>query len=451
VTQLSQFNVTGGLGFLGANSAPSGYLSVPSLYYEPRFGVAYRISNRIVWRGGYGMFIAPNNDSNFQTNGFSLTTQMITSLNNNLNPFNNLSNPFPSGVSLPPGASGGLLTAVGKSITSGLAPAGSVPAFKDALNQQFSTGFQFLLPAQVSLETSYVGNNVQHLSISRNINQYPVADLALGNLLNSKVANPFFGVITDTTSSLSQSTVALSQLLLPYPQYTGVTQSSLALGRSHYNSLQIMANRRFSHGLSLSVAFTFSKYMTNTSYHNMDDYAPESVVDSSDRPKNFVVSGIYELPFGPGKRFLNTNSPLLKRMVGGWQFSWLGTYTSGSALGFSGAERVSTSNNNPQTVLQWFDTTQFAVQAPFTPQHTSSRIANIRGPGIGMWDVTLAKDTAITEHVKFRLEAQAFNFLNTPFFGNPNTSVTSSSFGQITGLYSGSASRNVQVAARVSF
>ena len=50
-----------------------------------------------------------------------------------------------------------------------------------------------------------------------------------------------------------------------------------------------------------------------------------------------------------------------------------------------------------------------------------------------MWNVTLAKSTAITERVKFRLEAQAFNFLNTPFFGNPNTSVTSTSFGQITG------------------
>ena len=68
-----------------------------------------------------------------------------------------------------------------------------------------------------------------------------------------------------------------------------------------------------------------------------------------------------------------------------------------------------------------------------------------------MWNVTLAKNTAITEKAKLRLEAQAFNFLNTPFFGNPNTSVTSSSFGQISGLYSGSASRNVQVAAKISF
>jgi hypothetical protein len=156
VTQLAQFNVAGGLGFLGAGGAPRGYLSVPSLYYEPRFGFAYRLSNRIVWRGGYGLFIAPNNNSSFQTNGFSLQTQMVTSLDNNLTPFNKLSNPFPSGVSLPPGASGGLLTGVGKSINGGLAAIGGVPNFKDAMNQQFSTGLQFVLPGQVSLETSYV-------------------------------------------------------------------------------------------------------------------------------------------------------------------------------------------------------------------------------------------------------------------------------------------------------
>jgi len=133
------------------------------------------------------------------------------------------------------------------------------------------------------------------------------------------------------------------------------------------------------------------------------------------------------------------------------EVGWTGTYTSGAALSFWGAERVSTSSNNPHTVLQWFDTSQFVALAPFTIQHTSSRIADIRGPGLGMWNVTLVKNTPITERLKFRLEAQAFNFLNTPFFGNPNTSVTSSSFGQITGLYSGSASRNVQVAGRLSF
>jgi hypothetical protein len=384
---------------------------------------------------------------------------MVTSLDNNLTPFNTLSNPFPAGVTVPPGASGGLLTGVGQSITAGIAAIGSVPAFKDGLNQQFSTGFQFLLPGDISLQASYVGNNVQHLPITnfnstsggRNIDSYPVADLALGNLLNSKVANPFYGVLTNSTSSLSQPTIPLSQLLLPFPQFTGITQSSLALGRSHYNALQISANKRYASGLTLSFAYTFSKLLQNTSYHNIDDAAPESVIAPSDRPQNFVVSGRYELPFGPGMRWLNTSNPILKRLVSGWQVGWIGTYTSGQALSFTGAERVSTATSNPNTVIEWFNTSQFAPQAPFTLQDTSSALANLRGPGIGMWDITLAKDTQISERTRFRVEGQAFNALNTPFFGNPNTTVTSGSFGQITGLYSGSASRNLQVSARVSF
>jgi hypothetical protein len=394
---------------------------------------------------------------------------MVPSLDNNLTAFNTLANPFPSGLAVPPGASGGLLTGAGQSINAGLASIGAVPSFRDALNQQFSMGFQFVLPGHVSLQTSYVGNNVQHLPITnynstnggRSIDDYPVADLALGNQLNAKVANPFFGVVTDKTSVLSQPTVALSQLLKPFPQFTGVTQSALPIGRSHYNALQLMANKRFSQGLSLSAAFTFSKYMQKTSYLNIDDLEPESVISPDDRPRNFVVSGLYDLPFDTGRRFFATGNPLLKRLVSGWQVSWLGTYTSGQALSFvgtagqntsfSGAERVSASNDNPHTVLRWFDTSQFVPQAPFTLLRTSSALANLRGPGIGMWDITIAKDTQITERTKFRLEGQAFNALNTPFFGNPNTSVTSASFGQVAGLYSGSASRNIQVSARITF
>jgi hypothetical protein len=454
IPQLAQLTVKGGLGFLGANGAPSGYLSVPTLYEEPRFGYAYRITNRFVWRGGYGIFIAPNNQGGIQNNGFSLSTAMITSLNNNVTPYNTLSNPFPSGVTVPPGANGGLLTALGTSVTGGLASIGSVPAFKDAMNQQFSMGFQFVVPGQISLETSYVGNNVQHLTTAnRNIDAYPVADLGLGSTLNSTVPNPFYNLIPgNTTATFSKATIAISQLLTPFPEFTGVSQSSLPLGRSHYNSGQLMVNKRFARGFTLSLAYTFSKYMQNTNYHNIDDAAPESVISGSDRPSEFVVSGTYELPFGQGKSLLQTANPFLNRLVGGWQLNWTGTYTSGQALAFSSAERVGLCDS-PHTVLQWFGTSSacWTPQAPFTVQHTSSAIANLRGPGIGMWHVSLAKTIPITERLKFRLEAQAFNFLNTPFFGNPNTTVTSASFGQITGLYSGSASRNIQLSARINF
>src|SRR5262249_2975831 len=162
----------------------------------------------------------------FRQDGYSLTTQMVTSLDNNLTPFNTLRNPFPSGLSQPLGAAGGLLTGVGQSVTAGAASPGNfLPDFRPGLNQEFSQGVQMVLPAELSTQASYAGTLPQPLTISGNINQYPNQFLPLQTRLNARVANPFFGVITDPTSALSQSTITVSQLLKPYPQYTGVTQS----------------------------------------------------------------------------------------------------------------------------------------------------------------------------------------------------------------------------------
>src|SRR5207302_9829741 len=109
-----------------------------------------------------------------------------------LPPFARLENPFPGGVTAPTGSSLGLLTGVGKSITVGGAPIGQAAPFLPGLSQQFSLGLQFALPGQISLDTSYVGNNSQRLNIfngsstsnGRNVNQYPDRYLALGTALN---------------------------------------------------------------------------------------------------------------------------------------------------------------------------------------------------------------------------------------------------------------------------
>src|SRR5262249_19009780 len=153
------------------------------------------------------------------------------------------------GLSQPTGSALGLLTGVGQSITAGGAPIGKVPNFLPGMSQQFSMGFQFALPGQISVDANYVGNNSQRLNVTRNVDQYPDAFLALGTGLNTKVPNPFFGVITDPTTSLSQKTITVSQLLRPYPQFLGITQSSLPFGRSHYHSFQFQMNKRMSRGL----------------------------------------------------------------------------------------------------------------------------------------------------------------------------------------------------------
>jgi hypothetical protein len=451
IAELAALNVKGGLRFLNVNGAPRSHLDMPAMIYAPRFGYAYRVNHWIVWRGGWGLFYVPNNVSNFRQDGFSLATQMVTSLDNNLTPFRYLADPFPAGLTQPPGNAEGLLTGVGQSLTAGRAEADGVPRFLHGLSQQFSTGFQFALPGQVSVETSYAGTISQRLTMTRNVNQYPDQFLALGNRLNASVPNPFAGVITNPTSALSLPTTTVSQLLRPFPQFTGFTQSTVPFGRSHYDSLQINVGKRMSHGLNFGAAYTLSKFFESTSWLNANDAKPEKVISDSDRPQRLVVYGIYELPFGRGKRLLGTSNRVVDYILGGWQINWIGTYQSSAPLSFASAERVRRSDNNPHTLLQWFDVNQFVPREPFTLARTSSRIADLRGDGYKKWDVTLAKKFSITERVKFGLRAEFYNAFNTTMFGSPNTSITSTSFGRVTGTLAGGGPRNVQLAGRLEF
>ena len=453
IPELGSLPGNGGVRFLGVGNTPRGHLNMPALIYAPRLGYAYRISSWLVARGGWGVFYIPNNTSNYRLDGFSLATQMITSLDGNLTPFNRLSNPFPNGLVQPPGTSKGLLTAVGQSITAGISSPGNyLPDFLPGLSQQYSQGFQIVLPKQISVEASYVGDHSQRLTINnRDANQYPNSFLALKTRLNAQASNPYFGVIADPTSALSQRTTTVAQLLRPYPQFLGVTEANLPFGRGRYDSLQMQVSKRMAGGLYMGIAYTLSKFMELTSYLNSNDAKPEKVISGADRPQHLVFHGLYELPFGPGKKLLSSSNPISRRVVGGWQVNWVVTYQSGAPLDFAnpGADRLSVSNNNPRVVDQWFDRSQFAPREPFTLRALSSRIADLRAPGIRKWDLTLQKSIPITERVNFKLVAESYNAFNTTHFGAPNTTVTSTSFGRITGTFLGP--RELQVSGRFTF
>jgi hypothetical protein len=447
IPELASLNVLGGLTFLGVGGAPRGYVNLAPIQYEPRFGYAYRISNRIVWRGGWGLYYIPLNIDYFQNTGFTTVTQMVTSLNGNLTPYNTLSNPFPNGLSPVSGSANGLLTSVGQSITAAVGSGNGVPNFLHGLSQEFSMGFQFLLPGNVSLETSYAANNSQHLTLSRNANLYPNQYLSLGTGLNAKVPNPFYGVITDPTSSLSQPTTTVAQLLSPYPEFTGLTQDMISTGRSDYNALQVNVQRRMARGLYFGGLYVFSKYMEAVTYLNANDPKPSWAISDTDRPQHVALTGVYELPVGKGKPFLSS-APGSERVLGGWQVNWIVTFQSGPPLAFSNAIRTTKSSNSPHTISEWFDTTQFTPLPPFTLNTLSAYVPDVRGAGINKWDLSLVKSVPLTERVKLNFRGEFYNAFNTTQFGSPNTTVTSTSFGRVT---SASNSRVVQLAGRINF
>jgi hypothetical protein len=453
IPELASLPGNGGVRFLAVGDTPRGHLKMPALIYAPRFGYAYRVTNWLVARGGWGLFYVPNNTTNYRLDGFSLATQMITSLDGNLTSFNRLSNPFPNGLVQPPGASSGLLTAVGQRVTAGISSPGNyLPDFLHGLSQQYSQGFQFVLPKQISVEASYVGNNSQRLTINnRDGNPYPNSFLALKTRLNAQAPNPYFGVISDPTSALSQRTTTVAQLLRPFPQFLGVTMANLPYGRGRYDSLQIQVSKRMASGFYMGAAYTASKFMELTSYLNSNDAKPEKVISNSDRPQHLVLHGLYELPFGPGKKLLSSDNPISRRLAGGWQVNWVVTYQSGAPLDFAnpGANRLSVSNANPHAVDQWFDRSQFVPVEPFTLRSLSSRLADLRVQGIRKWDLTLQKSIPVAERVKVKLVAEFYNAFNTTHFAAPNTIVTSTNFARITGTFLGP--RALQMSGRITF
>ena len=128
------------------------------------------------------------------------------------------------------------------------------------------------------------------------------------------------------------ATVARSQLLRPFPEFTGITETNLNTGKVWYNSLQVSAQKRYSHGLTFSANYTFSKNIQATSYLNAQDAAPTNVLTAFDRPQRLAFTPSYELPFGAGRRFLNSKNGIVRRLVGGWQVLFNTVYQSGAPM-----------------------------------------------------------------------------------------------------------------------
>ena len=156
-------------------------------------------------------------------------------------------------------------------------------------------------------------------------------DQATINRLTTQVRNPFYPLLPGT--SLGTQTVAVSQLLLPFPQFTGMTATTNQ-GYSWYHSLQAMIERRFASGFSFQFSYTFAKQMDAITYLNAGDPMPYRSISANDRPHHIGAAALYELPFGKGKALLaNAPSPL-RQVAGGWELGFVVNKWSGSPLGF---------------------------------------------------------------------------------------------------------------------
>jgi len=438
---VSQFAVRGGLTFVNAGGNPRGYWETAKKNFMPRIGLAYQFDSKTVLRAGYGVYFSPLGTlyTNTEPAGFSLSTPIQASLDNGLTYIATTANPFPSGLSQPAGAAGGLLTNIGQAVN-------AFPSRRSNANaQRWSFGFQRQLPGQFLLETTYVGNRGTRLNVLRNMNflpaQYlstsPTRDQATINYLGANFPNPLRG-----TNPIFGANTNRASLLRPYPQFGNVNIYDPA-GYSWYHSLQARVEKRMSRGFTTQLSYTWSKNMQATEMMNDQDPRPYEVISDLDRTHRVTASGIWELPFGRGRRWGTNWHPVLNGIAGGWQLNGAWQHQSGQPLGFGNA----IFNGDLKNVLRpegergvdgWFNLNagferNAALQLANNLRRFPLRFSGIRGPNQDRVDFGLIKNFAITERWRLQFRAETFNALNRPNLANPNTTVTSGAFGTITG------------------
>lgn len=436
----SQFRVLGGLTFTGVNGNPRGYWKTAKGNFMPRIGLAYQLNAKTILRAGYGIFVNPLGTiyTNTEPAGFSLATPIQASLDNGLTFIATTANPFPNGLVQPAGASGGLLTNIGQAVN----------AFpndrKNPYAQRWSLGFQRQLPGQFLLEATYVGNRGTRLNVLRNMNytpaQYlstsPTRDQTTINYLAQNFANPLRG-----TNAIFGANISRANLLRPFPQFGNVNIYE-PIGYSWYHSLQMRVERRFANGFTTQFSYTYSKNMQATEMLNDQDPTPSEVISDLDRTNRATASGLWEIPFGKGRKYGNTWNPVVNGALGGWQLSAAWQHQSGGPLGFGNAIFNGDLNNvvlpkGQRSVDGWFNLNagfdrNAATQLGSNLRRFSLRFSGIRGPQQDRWDFGLIKTFPITERWKLQFRAETFNAMNYTNLANPNTTPTSGAFGTIT-------------------
>lgn len=461
--------LTGGLLFAGTGGQPREAFATEHDHFQPRVGAAFRLTQKTVLRGGFGTFFLPEATLGGVA-GFAVDTPFVATLGGGANqyiPVNTLSNPFPNGLFQPAGSLLGPATFAGSNVIF-VNPNRQIPHVN-----QYSVGVQHQLPWNVRLDASYVGSRTYDLNTNdnqlggpRNINVNTVEQLALArqnpNYFNQAVPNPFAGLLSGT--SLNGATVPRSQLLKPYPQFNNVTYAAESVGKLWYDALQVSAEKRYTQGMVLVLAYTWAKNLERVSFLNNQDTTPVKELTSNDRPHRLVLSGVWELPFGRGKALAHDVGRPVNWIIAGWEYNFIGTIQSGTPIDLPGnVDLIGNPTVSNQNFGLWFNNCVAAVngtancqnpawqlRAPNTLRTMPFRIGSLRNPIRPTWDMSLAKKVYLTERFNFQARLEAFNVFNTPIRGGPVNDPTRSDFGLVP-LGQSNIPRQVQLGFKLNF
>jgi len=449
--------------------------------FAPRFGVAYRLTDKTVVRTGAGIFFVPANVQ-FPEGPYGnvvnyVNNVMVATSNGNITPANTLSNPFPNGFIAPPGRDPSfqkLLLGGNNRAPFEYTPYGYTVQWNFTVQHQFGQG--------IAVEGAYAAMKGTHLPQGGfQLNSLPESAMSLGSQLQTQVTNPFFGLIPNGV--LSQPTVARGQLLLPFPQYTALPDPGAYRGNNTYHSLQAKAEKRFAAGGTLLASYTFSKIISDTEtlttwldsangvagVQNWNNFRAEKSLTSFDSRQRLVITYGLDLPFGKGKKLLSNMNGVGDRIISGWGISGDSLFQEGFPLGMTATPNVTGFNTGlrpnvvpgcdpmktgpvQQRLDNYFNTACFAVPAAYTYGNASRTDPRLRGPGLANYDLSLVKKTKINERFGLDFRTEFFNLFNRVQFGKPNqvaSTASTSTFGIISTQQNNP--RLIQFSLRLSF
>lgn len=417
--------------------------------FAPRVGFAYSLpGDRTVVRGAYGLFYAnaqvPGGMQSLQINPPFHLQIALSNSPTATNPSFTLEGGFPAN-------------------SLSLAKASSVLTVSDDTRgrwpraQQWNLNVQRELPGDVLFEVGYAGNSLSGAWMQYDANQAPPEPG------NTNLNRPFQSLAVTGTPY----TISLADIL-----------RIGKIGYSYYNALQTKVQKRYAGGVSLLASYSYSRTISlgenqSGGVQNISDIQADKAVSSQDIAHHLTGSAVYDLPFGPGRKFGSTWNLYTASILGGWSIDPILTFSTGLPFNLtvngnpsnSGQGSLDGNNDRPNVVgnfkalvnpltgqrtrtkAQWFNTAAFQANAPYTFGDASRNL--LRSAGVLNLDLAAHKRFRITERISTQLRLEAFNATNHDVLAAPNAAVGTATFGQV--IASSNSARELQAGIKVLF